>query len=351
MNSPRMLFWLGPGIDDRDAWRAVVAAGRGQVLEPERTEALVSGTDDESPTPSVAAGVRGLVCRDGRLAGARVRRHLRSMIGADGFVVQVVREPIAALSAELRRQQAAAMVRRWKSPGNAGSTELHVTARMTAERILPRLAYGRRGQAFTPSRGRRIVLDRDELSDPRSHRLRAPVDDWFARLDARVDWDSIEPGTDGDATEILLGLARGPIDVEGARVPVELLPAADVALRTDRVALARIPSIAARVGFPVENTPLVLTTPGERLAQLPRGLRHALTETGVVQHQLEEDLMPRWIDRAEQIHRELSLEPVVSSSLATKIRRALRTDLDDIFALRPTLRTRWGLMLEQALAS
>ena len=351
MNSPRMLFWLGPGIDDRGTWRAVVAAGRGQVLEPERTETLVTGAHDRTDPPSLAEATRGLVCRDGRVAGAQVRRHLRALIGADGFVVQVVREPIAALAAELRRQQAAAMVRRWKSPGNAGSTELHVTPRMTAERILPRLAYGRRGQAFTPSRGRRVVLDRDELSDARAHRLRAPVNDWFAHLDARVDWSSIGPGTDGDATEILLGLARGPVDIEGARVPVELLPSADLALRTDRVPLARIPSIAARVGFPVENTPLVLTTPADRLAQLPRGLRHALTETGVVQHQLEEDLMPRWIDRTEQIHRELSLEPVVSPSLAAKIRRALRTDLDEIFALRPTLRTRWGLMLEQALAS
>ena len=178
----------------------------------------------------------------------------------------------------------------------------------------------------------------------------APVDTWLATFDARLDWTAIQPADDADGTAILRQIARGPIEVEGLALPVDLLPTADTAFRDDLVALARVPSIAARVPFRMEHTPLVLVTESDRLARVPRGLRHALTETNVVQHLLEEDLLPRWIERADQVHRELTRQPQVSSALALRIRRALQEELEQIFELRPTLRTRWGLLAETAIA-
>ena len=349
MNSPRALFWLGPGADDAELARHLVHAAPHGVLDPARTESLVTRTD-RSLSPELDDDVRGLVARDTRLVGAQPRRAVRTLLGAEGFVVQIVREPIAALNRELRRQQATAMARRWTSPGNAGSTELQVTDRMIAERVLPRLAYDRRGRAFTPACGRRIVLDREEIADPRARRLLGPVDTWLTGIGGRVDWSSIAPADESDGTDILRLVARGPIEVEGATLHVELAPAADTDLRPDRLVLARVPSIATRVGFLVEHTPLVLSADATRLARVPRGLRHALTETGLVQHLLEEELLPRWIERAEQIHRELARQPQVSPALAQRIRRALRDELDRTFDLRPTLRGRWGLMAEHAIA-
>ena len=350
MTGDRMMFWIGPGADDRALWRTLVEAGRGQISHPAITEELALHDGEDEDMPQLGDATRAMVVRDNRLVGATARRRLRAAMGPGGFVVQIVREPITALSRELRRQQAMGLVRRWTSPGNATSTELHVTSRMAAERVLPRLAYERRGRAFTPSRGRRLVIDREELTDPKMQRLRAPIDALLAHMDTRVAWEGIGRPRDTDDTEILLMLARGPIDVEGARVPVELLPTADLVHRHDRTVLARVPSIAPRVAFPMEDAPLSLVVETARLVRLPRGLRHALTETGVVQHVLEEDLLPRWIERADQVHRELAKEPPVSPGVAMKVRRALRHELDEIFSLRPTLRGRWGLLVEQAIA-
>lgn len=349
MTSPRALFWLGPGADDAPLVRHLIAAGRGQILDPERTE-LIVGHEDLRGGPRLDSSIRGLIVRDMRLVGPQPRRNLRTLLGADGLVVQIVREPITALNRELRRQQAVALAKRWTSPGNAGSTELQVTDRMTAERVLPRLAYDRRGRAFTPSQGRRVLLDREEMTDVRAQRLLGPVDAWLASLDALVDWPTIETTSPSDGTDVLRRVACGPVEVEGARLHVELVPTADAAHRDDLVALARVPSIAARVGFEVEATPLVLVIEAHRLEKLPRGLRHALTRTGVLQHLLEEELLPRWIERTEQIQRELTRQPQVSPALALRIRRALREEMEKTFELRPTLRGRWGLMADHAVA-
>jgi len=347
MSSPRALFWLGPGADDTNLIRHLVDSGRGRILDPERTELLV-GREDLRGGPRLDDTVRGFIARDTRLVGPTARRNLRTLLGPEGFVIQVVREPITALNRELRRQQAIAIARRWTSPGNAGSTEIQVTDRMTAERVLPRLAYDRRGHAFTPSRGRRLLLDREEVASPRARRLLESVDGWLASFDAKVDWTAIEADDDTDATATLTQVSRGPIEIEGASLHVELVPSADTAYRDDRVALARVPSIAKRVNFALEHTPLLLVTEAHRLERIPRGLRHALTETNVVQHLLEDTLLPRWVERTDQVLRELTRQPQVSPPLALRIRRALREDLERTFELRPTLRSRWGLMTEHA---
>ena len=144
MNAPRALFWLGPGADDDELTRHLVAAGRGQILDPERSEEIVS-QGDLRDGPRLTEAIRGLVLRDTRIVGATARRNLRALLGPEGVVFQFIREPVDALNRELRRQQTIGIARRWTSPGNAGSTELQVTDRMTAERVLPRLAYQRRG--------------------------------------------------------------------------------------------------------------------------------------------------------------------------------------------------------------
>lgn len=349
MTPPRALFWIGPGAEDAELVRRIVAAGRGQILDPERTEQLV-GREDLRGGPALDQSIRGFVVRDMRLTGPAARRNLRTLLGADGFTVQIVREPISALNRELRRQQAIAIARRWTSPGNAGSTELQVTDRMTAERVLPRLAYDRRGRAFTTSRGRRLLVDREEIALPQAQRLLKPIDEWLAGLDAHVDWTAIPAPPNGDGTPVLCQVARGPIEIEGASLHVELVPSADTAYRDDRIALARVPSIANRVGFPIEHTPLLLVVQSHRLERIPRGLRHALTETNVVQHLLEETLLPKWIERTDQVLRELTRQPQVSPALSMRIRRALRDDIERTFELRPTLRGRWGLTVDFANA-
>ncbi len=349
MKPPRALFWLGPGADDTELVRRLIAAGGGRILDPDRAESALCDENGAAQT-TIDDSVRGLIVRDTRLLGPRARRNLRMVLGVDGLVVQIVREPIEALTRELHRQQAVAIARRWTSPGNAGSTELQVTDRMIAERVLPRLAYDRRGRAFTPSRGRRVVLDRDELGEDRTRRLLSPVDAWLAALDMDLDWETIGPGHESDGTDVLRCVARGPIQVEGASVHVDLIPVGDLTFRRDLLRLAHVPSIASRVGFVMEATPLVLVAECARLDRIPRGLRHALTDTGVVQHLLEEELLPRWVERTEQIHRELARQPQVSPALAQRIRRALRAEMDQLFELRPTLRPRWGQLAAHAIA-
>ena len=132
---------------------------------------------------------------------------------------------------------------------------------------------------------------------------------------------------------------------------VRLTRADELPLRPDLVELARVPSIAARVAFPVDDAALALVTPLADFHRLPRGVRQALTATGVFQHRLEEQWLPRWIERTAQIHHELGDElPVVTPRLAARLRMDLAEDLERLFALRPTLEGRWSMLMHRALA-
>lgn len=353
----RLLVWLGPGAQDRSAWRWATARPGLRMVAPQRTELHLARTEHEGTMPASSswdAGTRGFIVRDGHLGGATARRQLRSLVGPQALVLQIVREPIAALRAEVHRARIAAMAARCTHVGTGRATaRLHSlpTPESLYDRLLPRLHVDRRGRAFTPVRGRRLVLDREEFDDPRSLRLRRLVEDWLGPDANALDWEASEPRRDHDFFEALELVSTGPIEAEGARVPVRLTRADELPWRPDLVELARVPSIAARVHFAIDDAALALVTPVADFERLPRGVRQALTATGVCQHRLEEQWLPRWIERTAQIHHELGDElPEVTPRLAARLHHDLADDLESLFNLRPTLEGRWGMLRHRALA-
>lgn len=353
----RLLVWLGPGADDSDAWSWAIERPALRLAVPEQTEHALGRGDEGDPRDASTpwdGGTRGFFVREGRLVGADVRRPLRSLAGPQALVVQVVREPSVALRCEVRRAQIAALAARWNG-GQSQRTRARLAALPTAEslydRLLPHLHFDRRGQAITPARGRRLVLDRDELHDPRSLRLRRVVEDWLGPDARGRAWENCEPRADHDLTEALELVSRGPVEVDGARLAVRIMPARNLVQRPDLVELARVPSIAARVPFTVDDSALALTMPVADFERLPRGVRQALTATGVCQHRLEENWLPRWIERTAQIHHELGDELTeLTPRLAARLRADLAEDLERVFSVRPTLEGRWGMLSHRALA-
>lgn len=353
----RLLVWLGPGAQDRGAWSWAAARPGLRMVAPERTELHLLHADHEGATPACTsweAGTRGFIVRDGHLGGASARRQLRSLVGPQALVLQIVREPIAALREEVHRARIAAVAARWTHLGKGRATARLLTlptAESLYDRLLPRLHVDRRGRAFTPVRGRRLVLDREELDDPRSLRLRRLVEDWLGPDARALDWEGGEPRRDHDFSRALELVSTGPIEAEGARVPVRLARADELPLRPDLVELARVPSIATRVHFTVDDAALALVTPVADFERLPRGVRQALTATGFCQHRLEEQWLPRWIERTAQIYHELGDElPEVTPRLAARLHHDLAGDLESLFNLRPTLEGRWGMLRHRALA-
>lgn len=353
----RLLVWLGPGADDHGAWSWAADRACLRIAAPERTENSLGGGADEGmavASKSWEAGIRGFCVRDGHLVGATSRRRLRSLVGPQALIVQIVREPVAALRCEVQRARVAALAGRWSAgpvPRSAARLVDLPTADALYDRLLPRLHFERRGRAFTPARGRRIVLDREELTDPRSMRLRRVVEDWLGPDCSGLPWHACPTRHDEDLTEALRLVSSGPIEVEGARLGVRLVRTGELATRPDLVELARVPSIAGRVPFCVEDTSLALVTSVADFDRLPRGVRQVLTTTGVCQHRLEEQLLPRWIERTSQIHLMLGDElPEVSPRLAARLRGDLALDLERLFTVRPTLEGRWGMLVHRALA-
>lgn len=337
-----MLILAGPGAGDRNLWSALDDSPDIELVGPERVERAVrAGRTHELlrvPRRSPDA-VRALGVRDGRLAGIDTRRAWPGLLSARAVVLQVVCEPTRALDHEIRRLVARTNVLHERPDSAAKRHDAGSSPPRMLAQIRPYLAYERRGAAHTPPEGRRLILAREELATPSTALLET--------LAAALGPSSIPTAplvAPDDATALLCEISRELWTHAGVRFEAGLQPTS-TAFGPEAglwIELARVPSIAHRAGLEVCDGPLSLVVEHAAWKRIPENLRGVLTTTGGFQHRLEEEFLPRWIERtAAAVARVEQQARAIGAEARGRVLEDLASDRQRLLAHRPDLARRW----------
>lgn len=303
---------------------------------------LAGGCEDEmlrDPRSYREGLVNGLILGSALHLRSGVPDRVAGLCRDDALFVQVVRDPVEEVLLHLRQARLRELLSRRR-----GGEEPAPPAAEIYVRLRPRLRYFHQGERYARHFRQWKIVDAAELAPGRR-------DATLRRLASSLQLDpdrlpALPPLVNLELLEPLLIASERRVEVEG--LPLNLRmdfsdPAGGIS-QPDLRELARVPSVANRVAFPVPDRALAIVVRERDWSRLPMGLRSALEQSSHFQELLEREFLPRWIGEVEPLLAELlpALPQQLDPQLAARIRRELLEEQRGLFGHRPDLANRWG---------
>lgn len=303
---------------------------------------LAGGCEEEmlrDPRTCREGLVNGLILASALHLRTGVPERVAELCRDDALFVQVVRDPVEEVLLHHRQARLRAVLtrRRGEEEPAAPAAEIYV-------RLRPRLRYFHQGERFARHFRQWKIVDAAELAPGRR-------DATLRRLASSLQLDpdrlpALPPLVNLELLEPLLLASERRVEVEGVPLTLRLDfsdPSGGIS-QPDLREVARVPSVANRVGFPVPDRAMALVVREREWARLPIGFRSALEQSSHFQELLEGDFLPAWIAEAEPVLAELlpTLPKQLDAQLEARIRRELVEEQQGLFGHRPDLANRWG---------